>query len=145
MGLFWYSVDKVDNFILDLEYRCADERTNSGVFLRLPSVPVSDDYIYHSFEIQIDDHSQGIHKTGAAYDAEAPVTEASNPPGEWNHMKITFSGSQIQVEINGRKVLDWMAEPRGKVRDFASEGYLGLQNHDSRSPVYFRNIFLKKL
>ena len=145
MGLFWYSVDKVDNFILDLEYRCADERTNSGIFLRLPSVPVSDDYIYHSFEIQIDDHSQGIHRTGAAYDAEAPVTDASSPSGEWNHMKITFSGSQIQVEINGRKVLDWIAEPRGKVRDFASEGYIGLQNHDSRSPVYFRNIFLKKL
>jgi sugar phosphate isomerase/epimerase len=145
MGLFWYSVEKVDNFIFDLEYMCADELTNSGIFLRLPTVPVSNDYIYHSFEIQIDDHSQGIHRTGAAYDAEAPVKDAFRPTGEWNHMKITFSGSRIRVEINGQEVLDWAAEPRGKIKDFASEGYLGLQNHDSRAPIYFRNIFLKKL
>jgi hypothetical protein len=43
------------------------------------------------------------------------------------------------------RVLDWEAEPRGKVRDFASEGYIGLQNHDSRSPVYFRNVFIKEI
>jgi sugar phosphate isomerase/epimerase len=144
MGLLWYSVEKLGDFVLDLEYRCADETTNSGIFLRIPDVPVNNDYIYHSFEIQIDDHSEGIHRTGAAYDAEAPSQDAFNPAGEWNHMKITFSGRQIQVEINGQKVLDWAAEPRGKVLDFAARGYIGLQNHDSLSPVYFRNIFLKK-
>ena len=145
MGLFWYSVEKQEDFILDLEYKCADEKTNSGIFLRIPEIPSSNDYIYHSFEIQIDDHSKGIHRTGAAYDAEAPVADAFLPPGQWNHMKITSVGKNIKVEINGRQVLNWDAEPRGKVRDFAAKGYLGLQNHDSRSPIYFRNIFLKKL
>jgi hypothetical protein len=47
--------------------------------------------------------------------------------------------------LNGIIVIDWDAEPRGKVRDFADKGYIGLQNHDSRSPVYFRNIFVKEL
>jgi hypothetical protein len=42
-------------------------------------------------------------------------------------------------------VVDWEAEPRGKVRDFAPRGYIGLQNHDDRSPVYFRNIFVREL
>jgi len=145
MGLFWYSAREYGNFVLELEFMCAARTTNSGVFLRVPGVPTSDEYIYHSFEIQIDDAGEGIHATGAAYDAEAPRTSASRAPGEWNHYRIAFQDSRITVELNGVQVLDWTAEPRGKVRDFAPRGYLGLQNHDDRSPVYFRNIFVKEL
>ncbi|MDH7511870.1 MAG: DUF1080 domain-containing protein [Clostridiales bacterium] len=145
MGLFWYSAKKYRDFILELEYRCAEKNTNSGVFLRVPDVPTSDDYIYHSFEVQINDAGEGTHKTGAIFDAEAPQVDAAKPTGEWNHLKATFQGRRIQVELNGTLVLDWKAEPRGKVRDFAEEGYIGLQNHDSLSPVYFRNIFVKEL
>jgi hypothetical protein len=47
--------------------------------------------------------------------------------------------------LNGIGVLDWDAKPGGKVRDFAAEGYIGLQNHDSRSPAYFRNVFIKEI
>jgi hypothetical protein len=145
MGLMWYSARTYRDFVLDLEFKCERASTNSGIFVRVPETPVNNDYIYHSFEIQIDDAGKGIHHTGAAYDAEAPSQRASKPPGEWNHMAITFRGDRIQVNINGVRVLDWVAEPRGKVRDFAREGYVGLQNHDSRSPVYFRNIFIKDL
>jgi hypothetical protein len=145
MGLFWYSVKEFENFVLDLEFKCADGFTNSGVFVRVPGIPTSDDYIYHAFEIQIDDSGEGIHQTGAAYDAEAPSHKASNPPGEWNHYRISFVGSRIRVEVNGEEVLNWEAEPRGKVEDLSPRGYIGLQNHDDRSPVYFRNIFVKEL
>ena len=145
MGLLWYSVRKYADFVLELDFKCSTKETNSGIFLRVPALPASDDYIYHSFEIQIDDASQGIHATGAAYDAEAPKALASKPAGEWNHYKITCRGKRIQIELNGVAVLDWTAEPRGKVKDFAAEGYIGLQNHDSRSPVYFKDIFVKEL
>jgi sugar phosphate isomerase/epimerase len=145
MGLLWYSAKKFRDFVLELDYMCSRKDTNSGVFLRVPEVPASDDYIYHSFEIQIDDAGEGVHTTGAAYDAEAPQTGAARPAGEWNHFKITFAGRRLQVELNGKPVLDWQAEPRGKVKDFAAEGYIGLQNHDSQSPVYFKNIFIKEL
>ena len=76
MGLFWYSAQAYGNFILELEYRCADAQTNSGIFLRVPEMPVNNDYIYHSFEIQINDAGKGIHKTGSVYDAEAPQKDA---------------------------------------------------------------------
>jgi hypothetical protein len=145
MGLFWYAAQEYGDFVLDLEFKCASEETNSGVFVRVPGVPTSDMYIFHSFEIQINDAGEGIHRTGAAYDAEAPMADASNPPGEWNRYRITFEGSHLTVELNGRTVLDWEAEPRGKVADFAPRGYIGLQNHDDRSPVYFRNIYVKEL
>jgi sugar phosphate isomerase/epimerase len=144
MGLLWYG-KKVKDFILECEFKCSTKTTNSGIFLRVPEVPISDDYIYHSIEIQIDDNSKGIHHTGAAYDIEAPKIEASLPTGEWNHFKIEFRGNHLKVELNGKVVLDWDAKPGGKVRDIAPEGYLGIQNHDSVSPPFFRNIFLKEL
>jgi hypothetical protein len=145
MGLLWYSVKEFSDFVLELDFRCTSAETNSGVFVRVPGMPTSDDYIYHSFEVQIYDAGEGIHVTGAAYDAEAPTHQASNPPGEWNHFKITFVGDRLQVELNGEAILDWEAEPRGKVEDFAPSGYIGLQNHDDLSPVYFRNIIVREL
>ncbi len=145
MGLLWYAAKEYSDFVLELEFMCSDRTTNSGVFLRVPGVPTSDDYIYHSFEIQIDDANEGIHHTGAVYDAEAPSQHASNVPGEWNQLKVSFIGDRISVVLNGKQVVDWKAEPRGKVVDFADRGYIGLQNHDDRSPVYFRNIYVKDL
>ena len=61
MGLFWYSVKKYKNFILELDYKTSEQKANSGIFLRIPEVPVNDDYIYHSFEIQINDKGKGAH------------------------------------------------------------------------------------
>jgi sugar phosphate isomerase/epimerase len=145
MGLLWYSVRKWRDFVLDLEFKCAEKETNSGIFYRVPDVPTSDDYIYHSFEVQIYDAGEGIHKTAAIYDAEAPTAEAGKPTGEWNHMKITCQGKRVRVELNGTLAVDWEMEPRGKIKDFAAEGYIGLQNHDSIAPVFFRNIFAKEL
>ncbi len=145
MGLFWYSAKEYGDFVLDLEFMCATSETNSGIFLRVPGVPTSDDYIYRSFEIQINDAGEGVYQTAAAYDAEAPTMRASRPAGEWNRYRITVQGDRIMVELNGTQVLDWRAEPRGKVVDFAPRGYIGLQNHDDRSPVYFRNIYVKEL
>jgi hypothetical protein len=145
MGLLWYSVQEFSDFELELEFRCSGETTNSGVFLRVPDVPTSDDYIYHSFEVQIYDAGEGIHMTGAVYDAEAPSHLASNPPGEWNLFRISFEGNHISVDLNGERVLDWEAEPRGKVEDFAPRGYIGLQNHDEESPAAFRNVRVRTL
>ncbi len=145
MGLFWYSAKRFRDFVLELEFKCSQKSTNSGIFIRVPDVPTSNDYIYHSFEVQIYDAGQGIHRTGAIYDAEAPGQDTAKPTGEWNHLKITCQGRRVRVELNGTDVLDWQMEPRGKVKDFAAEGFIGLQNHDSISPVYFRNLFIKEI
>ncbi len=145
MGLFWYSRKKFKDFVLELDFKCLAKNANSGVFLRVPNLPVSDDYIYHSFEIQIYDAGDGIHKTGAVYDAEPPSEDAFKNTGEWNHYKITFKGSHIDVELNDVKIIDWEAEPRGKVKDFSLSGYIGLQNHDVHTSVWFRNIFIKEI
>ena len=60
-------------------------------------------------------------------------------------MEITFRGSHINVLLNGTQVITWDAEPRGTVEDFATRGYIGLQNHDDIAPVYSRNIYVREL
>jgi len=145
MGLLWYSVRQFADFELELEFMTSEEHTNSGVFLRVPEVPTSDEYIYESFEVQINDAGEGIHATGAVYDAEAPTASPSRGPGEWNRMGVRFVGDRIQVWINDEPVIDWSAEPRGKVKSFAQRGYLGLQNHDWDTSVSFRNIRVRDL
>jgi len=162
MGLFWYSAKKFRNFVLELDFLCDKASTNSGVFLRVPEMPISDDYIYASFEIQIyDDTStttekvyhdpkervefQLKHTTGAVYDANPPTKFATLGPGKWNHYKLTCDGMRIVVELNGQVVNDWMEHPAGKVATCWPEGYIGLQNHDNTSSVHFKNIRVKEL
>lgn len=146
MGLFWYSAREYSDFELELEFKTSKTESNSGVFVRVPGVPSSDAYIYHSFEIQIHDAGAvSVNGTGAVYDAAPPTHVASKSTGEWNKYRIRFVGDQITVWLNGEQVLDWAAEPRGKVEDFAASGYIGLQNHDHDSSVYFRNIRVKDL
>jgi sugar phosphate isomerase/epimerase len=144
MGLLWYG-KKYKDFIFECDFKCSTKETNSGIFIRVPEVPTSDDYIYHSFEIQIYDAGEDIHVTGAVYDVEAPKMNSFLPTGEWNHIKIEFKGKHLKVELNDKLIIDWDAKPGGKVKDYALEGYIGLQNHDSISPPYFRNIYIKEL
>jgi hypothetical protein len=146
MGLMWYTGKMYDNFVLDLEYKCHSPNTNSGVFIRVPDFVMSNEYIYKSFEIQINDKDTlSKHSTGAVYDAEPAKLNAANPAGVWNHFRITFIDDNIKVELNGQLINSWKAEPRGKIRSFAKKGYIGLQNHDSEGKVSFRNIFVKEL
>jgi hypothetical protein len=145
MGLLWFAERTFSDFVLELEFKTSKHESNSGIFLRVPEVPSSDAYIYHSFEVQIDDASEGVHRTGSAYDAEAASGGPGKGPGEWNHMRISFVGDRITVDLNDERVLDWNAEPRGKVEDFAPAGYIGLQNHDRDSSVWFRNLRIKDL
>ena len=145
MGLLWHT-EPLGDFVLRLEFLTSVPESNSGIFLRVPELPVSDDYVNHSFEVQIHATAQeAIHQTGAVYDAEAATENRAKEPGEWNEMEISFIGNRIGVSLNGAQVVDWEAEPRGKITDFADRGYIGLQNHDWETSVYFRNIRVKKL
>lgn len=74
--------------------------------------------------------------------------------GEWNTMEINLEGKRTIVFVNGEKVTDFNegdAVPP-KTRDFEpnrgtrpESGYIGLQNHDSLSTVYFKEVAVKPL
>jgi Domain of Unknown Function (DUF1080) len=140
MGLLWYSENKYKNFIFRLEWKVSDEGDNSGVFVRFPDPDDNPNIaVREGYEIQIDDGAgDPIHQTGAIYDFAAPSKIASKPPGQWNTMEIQVSSQSYTVIINGQKVTEFTGSRM-------TEGYVGLQAHDDKSKVSFRNILIKEV
>ena len=139
MGLLWYYKKKFKDFILELEWKASSKGDNSGVFVRFPN-PGNDPYVAvnNGYEIQIDDLAQpdgkSIHGTGAIYEFAAPSIMSSKSTGQWNSLQIMAEKQKYTVTANGVTVISSF------IGDRSLEGYIGLQNHDNRSKVFFRNI-----
>lgn len=135
LGLFAYEGQTFRDFELELEWRVDDaEAANSGIFVRFPEITDDPfDAVDAGYEIQIDDTDAPDRYTGAIYTFSAPTKLNSRPVGEWNKYRIRVTGQRYEVFLNGEKVNDFFGD-RGR------EGYIGVQNHDPGSKVYFRNI-----
>ena len=72
------------------------------------------------------------------YDFAAPSKVVSKPIGQWNTMEIQTQDQSYTVIINGQKVTEFTG-------DRLKEGYIGLQAHDDKSKVSFRNIMVKEI
>ena len=150
MGLLWYYKKKFKDFILTLEWKVSNRRDNSGVFVRFPN-PFTDPNIAieYGYEIQIDDicspDGKPIHRTGAIYNykgSSSTKTKSSSKQlavGRWNTFEIIVIQQSYSVTLNKEKVVTNFIGNR------SLEGFIGLQNHDNRSKVYFRNIMIKEL
>jgi len=101
---------------------------------------------------------QDWQKTGSDY-AMHPADDAEKilyPVGEWNTTRIIFTPEKVEHWLNGKKLVsfvpwsdEWQAKKNaGKWKDadlYGSfkTGYIGFQDHSS--PIWFRNIRIKKL
>jgi hypothetical protein len=101
---------------------------------------------------------QDWQKTASDY-AMTPADQSKvklNPVGEWNSSKIVFTPEKVEHWLNDSLVVsfvpwdeEWEAKKNsGKwtnAPDYAKakKGYIGLQDHSS--PIWFRNIKIKKL
>ncbi len=98
-----------------------------------------------------------LQQTGADYAMHpAPANKILHPVGEWNSSKIVFTPERVEHWLNGQMLFSfvpwdeawtaqknsdkWKTSPDyGKYKS----GYIGLQDH--ASPIWFRNIKIKKL
>lgn len=124
------------DFILEFEYSI---QGNSGVFLRsgLERNPA-----FTGYEMQIlSDAGRPPTKgsAGGLYDVVAATKNMSRPAGEWNQVRITYQGTRIQIVWNGELVVGYADANRSR------RGYIGLQNHDERCLVKFRNLRVTEL
>jgi hypothetical protein len=78
-----------------------------------------------------------ILETGAIDDFAAPLNAASKPVGQWNTFKIEVTGQKYRVTLNSEIVIPEFTGDR------LTEGYIGIQNHDTDSHVSFKNIRIK--
>jgi sugar phosphate isomerase/epimerase len=134
----WLSTKKpYSDFRLEVQFTI-NKGGNSGVMFRSAH---EKNPSFTGYEMQIHDSpgrppSKG--GPGSLYAVIAPTKNMIRQAGEWNTATIIARGPKIVVEMNGEKIID--TEQTRSMR-----GYIGLQNHDDRSEVKFRNIRLEEL
>ncbi|GAB5518291.1 MAG: hypothetical protein RhofKO_05420 [Rhodothermales bacterium] len=139
MGMLSYAQESFRDFILELDWKAVHDSANSGIFVRFPEQ--SDDPWYavnNGYEIQIANTGSPMQATGAIYTFSPATHIPTKPAGEWNTYRIKVTGQRYEVFLNGEKVNDFFGN-RGR------EGYIGIQNHDSESKVWYRNIRVQPL
>ncbi len=100
------------------------------------------------YEIQVNQSHSDWRKSGSIYGVN-DVKEVHMPDDEWYTYHITVQGRRILVQLNDKVVNDWTEEPDRKPgADFTrilTSGTFGLQAHDPKSVVHYRNIRVKRL
>ncbi|HMG32989.1 MAG TPA: DUF1080 domain-containing protein [Blastocatellia bacterium] len=154
MGLLWYTGEKFGNCTIKVVYKTSEPDSNSGVFIRIADRPADEWFaVHHGYEVQICDHQDDYHTTGAIYSLSKVTARPVKKPGEWNTMEITLKGPVVIVSINGVEVNRFdPAQPMPERKESwepergprPETGYIGLQNHDDKdSHVYFKEISVR--
>jgi len=148
----WYTREKIGNATLRVVYKVNVENANSGIFIRIPEAPKSeDDAINKGIEVQIDQSDDEWHCTGVLYSMTKAKARPYKPVGEWNTLEIQMRGPRTTVKLNGVEVTDYdgvtpvpekvkVYEPdRGRRPD---TGYIAVQHHGGKGVVTFKEITL---
>src|SRR4051794_10072904 len=155
MGLLWYSREKLSNCVIRVVYKTGTERSNSGVYIRIAEKPSDPWYaVHHGFEVQIADTGQAARRTGSIYTFAGAKSQPGKPL-EWNTLEITLRGDRVSTMINRKAVADFDAselKPQAAERSGEGDpargprpaaGYIGLQNHDKDSTVFFKEVSVR--
>ena len=138
MGMLWHETP-FTNFILMLDWKAGRRNDNAGVFVRFPD-PGNDPWIADNkgYEIQICDTAKAKHRTGSVYSFQDATSVPTFEVGKWNHYEIQVVGQRYTIRINGKLVNEFTGNR-------SAAGHIGLQNHDDKSRVQFRNIRVVEL
>ena len=144
---YMYTKEKYSNFTLELEYRWANEASNSGVFFLIeePTNPfpngiecqlmagkAGDLVLLGGSDLNEYTLPEGVTQRPAFPVIEKKEASTEKPTGEWNKVKITVEDGAFQVFING--TLQNSATSKVK------EGHIGLQSEGGE--ILFRNLRL---
>ena len=149
-----YTDPEFDDFLARVEYRMPPGG-NNGLAIRYPGKgqPSSDAMC----EVQILDDTAEKHAkldprqyNGSVYGMIPAHRGYDRPLGEWNFMEVTVKGHQIQVELNGTRIVDgdvskvteFMGDKKHPGKDLL-RGHFGFAGHND--PVAFRKIRIKPL
>jgi hypothetical protein len=157
MGLLWYTREKFGDCVIRVVYKKATEGANSGVYIRIADKPKDPWYaVHHGFEVQIMDRGPAERRTGSIY----TFAKAAGQPGkadEWSTLEITLRGNCVTTTLNGVQIAAFDASGLDPgAPDVTGEGdpargprpesgYIGLQNHDKNSVVYFKDVSVRPL
>jgi len=100
------------------------------------------------FECQVNNTQGDWKKTGSLYDV-VNVSQSLATDNKWWTQEIIVEGRRVTVKVDGKIVLEYNERPGAELgKDFErklSEGTFGLQAHDPKSVVRYKNIRVKRL
>lgn len=153
--------ESFENYHFSMEWKISP-KGNSGIIFCVNEDPKFEHTWHTGMEMQIVDnegHPDGKifkHQAGDLYDLFPCSNKTVKPVGEWNRAEIVRKGQQLDLFLNGEKVVstivgdeNWKKVVAGSKfkewPDFAtfSSGHIAIQDHGDR--VWFRNIKIKKL
>jgi hypothetical protein len=160
MGLLVWEGEKFQDCKLRVVFAMRDSNSNSGVFIRIPTMPTEEWMpVNKGYEVQIDNapeksNEDEYHYTGMLYSLTKPLAKTGKPGPQWNTMEITLDGPRTTVFLNGVKVADFKEGDPVPAKKFDFEpdrgprplsGYIGIQNHSDIDVVFFKEVSVKSL
>jgi Domain of Unknown Function (DUF1080) len=132
---FLFTTCRFGDFELQLEF-LADEKTNSGIFLRSPFDPKSPAKDCYELNIAPADNP---FPTGSLVERLKvnTATVGELDPNEWHKLHAHVDGEQVRVWVDGVEAADYKDE--GKL----TSGYIGLQFREGK--VQFRNVRVRPM
>ena len=131
VGLLCTDVQFSD-YVLKVDFRAA-KGTNSGVFLRTPTVVVRDDVETKCYELNIAPPDNPF-PTGSLVGRKKVAGDHSS--AGWQTYEITLKGPSVTIKLDDKVIVEYAENP-------VPRGLIGLQINQGR--VEFRNIKLKPL
>jgi hypothetical protein len=144
--------DEYDDFAFRFEFKLPPGG-NNGLGIRAPK---DGDVAYTSMELQILDDSAAKYAGlkpyqfhGSIYGVKPAHRGYQRPVGEWNFEEVIAKGTQLQVILNGTRIIDEdlskLTPMDGKDHSglLRKSGFIGFAGHSD--PVQFRNVRVKKL
>ncbi|MCU0710488.1 MAG: DUF1080 domain-containing protein [Pirellula sp.] len=132
-SLLCTSVPFVD-YEVSLEFR-AEEKTNSGLFLRTPLVPT--DPARDCFELNIAPNDNPFPTGSLVFRQKRNETIPHPAPNQWHALRAVVRGTHVETWLNGDKTCEY--EDTTNLRS----GWIGLQFREGK--IEFREIKVRPL
>jgi hypothetical protein len=112
--------------------------------------------VHHGYEVQIAAGGDPTHGTGSIYSVAPASGAVKDASTGWKTMLVTLNGTRIDVEYEGEHVTTFDStttnlpprkiwwEPKREPRR-PEKGYIGLQTHDPKDIVWFKEISVRPL
>jgi hypothetical protein len=142
-GSLLMSEREYKNFEMSLEWKVVDASTaQGGVFFRYRG---QGDLTDNAFKIHLANDA-GInadpYATGSLFSLVAPDENAAKVAGEWNTTVIKYVDKDITVTVNGKKVLETIAD-NPDIDNIPEKGYVALDGE--AGGITYRKVLLSEL
>ncbi len=133
---FLMSTTRWSDYVLHVEFKTPDTKTNSGIFLRTPLEPTNP--AGDCYELNIAPPDNPFPTASLVGRQKAALSKDNFPAADqWHSFEVTADGERLTIVLDGERVFEYGDTSLVRI------GHIGLQSREG--PVAFRNIRLRPI